>query len=245
MSLLVRNLTYRMRKRVLLENVNCSFSPGIVYGILGPNGAGKSTFLKTLSRILEPSTGELLWFGRDLRQFSRAEMSRTLSYVSQNSSSDFDFTVRETVEMGCFSGNDSEKVKSDAVEEALCAADIGHISERFVSTLSGGERQRVYIARALATRAPILLLDEPFSSLDIRHRLEIWELLRLLARSGKIVIVVLHDFPAAEHYCDEVLVFSEGKCCASGPYREVMTADFLKEKFGVQFDSLGLPVKAI
>jgi iron complex transport system ATP-binding protein len=119
------------------------------------------------------------------------------------------------------------------IEEALHQVNAWHLRHQLISQLSGGERQRVYIARALATQAPILLLDEPTSYLDLRHQLEIWQLLRKLVKRGKVIIVAVHDLLAARRYCDQLLILNQGRCQATGTYKEVMTPTLLQEIFGV------------
>ena len=120
-------------------------------------------------------------------------------------------------------------------EEALRQVDAWHLRDRTLSRLSGGERQRVYIARALTTEAPILLLDEPTSDLDLRHQLEIWHLLRALATEKKLVIAAVHDLSAAQRFCDQLVVLNHGRCHSTGDYREIITPKVLRDVFGVVY----------
>jgi iron complex transport system ATP-binding protein len=235
MTLTIQHLSYHYHNRPLIENISHSFQSGILYGILGPNGAGKSTLLKTLARVWEPTKGKLFWHQQDLNKLSRLEMSRIVSFVSQNPPSYFDFTVFEMVHMGCYPQTLRSK-HIPIVEEVLKQLNIWDLRHQQLSCLSGGERQRVYIARALATQAPIMLLDEPTSYLDLRHQLEIWQLLRSLTAQGKLCIVAVHDLRAAERYCDQLLVLRQGKCEAAGTYTSVMTPDFLHRHFGICLD---------
>lgn len=236
MTFEVKNLSYRIHKRSLINHVSLTFTPGILYGILGPNGSGKSTLLKAMSRIWNPTEGELHWQGNNLLQLSRLEMSRTLSLVPQNPQIYFDYSVSHMVLMGCYSHGTRSQKAYDRMEEALEKVNASHLRDRPVSQLSGGERQKVYIARALATQAPILLLDEPTSHLDLRHQLEIWQLLRSMSQEGKLVIVAVHDLLTARRFCDQLIVLHQGRCWASGSYHEVMTPNLLNEVFGVAFD---------
>ena len=162
-------------------------------------------------------------------------MSKTISLVGQNVPIVFDFTVENIVGMGrypygnrTFSAHDKE-----IIDWALSAVDALHLRSRPVSQLSTGERQRIYIARALVTESPILLLDEPTSSLDIRHQIEIWNLMKSLLQKGKVIIVTSHDLIATARYCDHVAIMHKGRAVSTGPFSEVVNKDLLQQVFGV------------
>jgi ABC-type cobalamin/Fe3+-siderophores transport system ATPase subunit len=233
MTLTIQNLTYCIKRHPLIEDISFQFTQGMLYGILGPNGSGKSTLLKTMSRIWKPTKGKVFWQGQDLLQFSRISLSRTLSLVPQNPQLYFDFNVYSMVAMGRYPHGCRSPEAHHHIEQALHQMNAWHLRDQPVSQLSGGERQRVYIARALATQAPILLLDEPTSYLDLRHQLEIWQLLRTLVKGGKLIIVAVHDLLAARRFCDQLLVLNDGHCQAIGAYADIMTPTFLQEIFGV------------
>lgn len=235
MTLELHHLTYRVRQRPLIEDVSLTFYPGILYGVLGPNGSGKSTLLKNISRVWTPTAGKLFWQGENLLRFSRLAMSQTISLVPQNPPLYFDFTPYDIVAMGRYPYGCRSPQANFKIKEALDKANAWHLRHRPLSELSGGERQRIYIARALATEASILLLDEPTSYLDIRHQLEIWRLLRALAKEGKIIIVAVHDLWAARRFCDELVLLNRGRCEAKGHYKEIITPSRLQTIFGVNF----------
>ncbi len=240
MTLAIHHLTYRLNHRPLIKDISLTFNSGILYGILGPNGSGKSTLLKTLSGIWTPTSGQLLWQGQNLLQFSRIALSRTLSLVPQNPALYFDFNVYSMVAMGRYPYGCRTPEARSKIEQALCQVNAWHLRHQSLSQLSGGERQRIYIARALATHAPILLLDEPTSYLDLRHQLEIWQLLRSIAKEGKLIIVAVHDFFAAQRFCEELVILNQGHCYATGKYTDIMTPSLLKKVFGVfSNDQLG------
>lgn len=236
MSFEIRHLTYSLQQRHLIDDISLTFDSGVLYGILGPNGSGKSTLLKTMSRIWTPTSGQLFWQGQDLLQFSRLEISRTLSLVPQNPTLYFDVAVNQMVAMGRYPHGCRSPQAQRKVEEALHQVNAWHFRHQFMSQLSGGERQRVYIARALATEAPILLLDEPTSYLDLRHQLEIWQLLRTLVKGGKLVIVAVHDLSAAQRFCEELVILNRGRCQVTGPYQNIITPRVLQEVFGVNLN---------
>lgn len=235
MTLHLTQLSYRLHKRFLIEDISINFQPGTLYGILGPNGSGKSSLLKTMARIWNPTRGQLTWQDQNLLDFSRLEMSRTLSLVPQNPTLYFDVTAYQMVAMGRYAQGRHSPQAQNSIEEALHQVDAWHLRDQFLSQLSGGERQRIYIARAFATQSPILLLDEPTSYLDLRHQLEIWQLLRTLVQKGKLVIVAVHDLLAAQRFCDQLVILHQGHCQATGTYETIMTPHLLQAIFGVTF----------
>lgn len=227
-------LCYRKGKKKLIDEISLTFLPGQLSAILGPNGAGKTTLLKALAGIWKPTSGLVQWNGLHLHQQGRRAISQTISMVPQHYPVSFDFRVSDLVAMGLYARGERQRSNSSRVENALREVDAWHLKDRIVTHLSHGERQRVYIARALATESPILLLDEPTASLDIRHQLEIWVLLRDLATQGKTVVVSLHDLEAAQHFCDRVAVLNGGCCVADGTPDEALSDEVLERIFGVR-----------
>lgn len=229
------SLGYHLRGKPLIHDISMQFHPGILYGILGPNGSGKTTLLKAITGIWMPTSGRVLWHGKDLHKNDRRMISKTVSLVPHNTQIAFDFSVTEMVGMGRYPHGSilQKKQFHDVIEKALEIVDISHLRERPVSNLSSGEKQRVYIARALVTESPVLLLDEPTASLDIRHQLEIWKLLKELLRGGKIIIVTGHDLAAMERHADQIAVMNEGRCVAKGNFTEILSQGLLQSVFGV------------
>lgn len=233
MYLETKSLAFSIKDNILIEDINVQFASGHLYGILGPNGSGKSTFLKTLSGIWKPSNGFVLLNHHNLLNKTRKEISKLITLVPQNPVIHFDYTVTETVAMGSYLHQLSPQDEMRLVEQVLKETDAWHLKDRWLSQLSGGERQRIYIARALAVQAPILLLDEPTAHLDLRHQLEIWHLLKHLAHQGRIIIAAIHDLGAAKRYCEQVVLLHHGRCLSQGTYPSVMTEENLQKVFGV------------
>lgn len=233
MTLEIKKLTYQIKQRTILKEISLIFQRGLLYGLLGPNGSGKSTLFKTVSRIWTPTSGELYWEGNNLSSLNRLEMSRTLSLVPQHPQCYFDCDVYYMVQMGRYPYGCRSSEGKSVIEKALHQVNAWHLRHQMLSQLSGGERQRVYIARALVTESPILLLDEPTSHLDLRHQLEIWKLLRSLAKEGKLIIAAIHDIEAAKRFCDQLVILNHGVCQGMGLYDEVMNSSVLQEVFGV------------
>lgn len=230
-----KDLSYKLGKKWLIKEISLSFSPGIVTGILGPNGSGKTTFFKTLAAIWEKSGGTVWWKGQDLLSLPRKQISKIISIVPQTNPIPFDYTAREIVAMGRYC-HEGSPLNMKAVEKALDQVDGLQFAERKIRELSQGERQRVFIARSLATESNVLLLDEPTSNLDIRHQLQLWELVRELAKSGKTVIAAHHDLMHVEQHFDKVAIFHKGGCVSYGTTSQVLTPPLLREVFGVAID---------
>lgn len=232
MILEARNLSFHKKNRSLISDISLTFYSGKLYGIIGPNGSGKTTFLKNLSGIWPATSGSIFWCNNQLINLPRNEVSRIISFVPHASFIPFDYSVLEIVEMGRYShGNKNNS--PDLIRHVLHLVDIWHLRHRPLTQLSSGERQRVYIARALATEAPIILLDEPTSHLDLRHQLEIWNLLNALISKDRIVIAAIHDLHAAKRYCNEIAVLNYGQCISHGQYSTVITEELMKNVFGV------------
>ena len=233
MALIIEELTYKFGQKSLIEKITHAFQPGIVYGILGPNGSGKSTLLKNISGIWTPTEGQRHWNGKDLRIFSRKDLSKTISLVAQHAPLSFDFNVFDMVSMGRYAHSPHTSKSIDVIERALKETHLWDLRHAPMTQISGGECGRVAIARALATEAPVLLFDEPTAHLDLRHQIEIWNLMQRLAKEGKLIIVAVHDLGAAKRYCDQLLVLNKGKCVAAGSFTEVITPTLMQEVFGI------------
>ncbi len=232
-----RALTVVRDRRRLLEDVSITVEPGQVLALLGPNGAGKSTLMKALSGIL-PSTGTLLLDGQPAHQLSRRARARRVAYVPQHSALDAAMLVREVVAQGRFAHRDgwgrANPADPPAVAAALATTGVLALADRPFSRLSYGERRLVLLARALATEAPILLLDEPTAALDVAHALSLLERLRELALRGRAVLVALHHLDEAARYCTQAILLCQGRVVRSGTVDQVVAAQPIREVFGVE-----------
>lgn len=213
-----------------LQPLDLAIAPGRVVGLVGPNGSGKSTLLAAAAGLLDITKGgEVLWGGGRLAAIPLLERGRRAAWVPQEAHFEFGFTVRSVVAQGRFAHGDDEV----GVDEALTRLDLTALATRPVDRLSGGERQRVLLARALATRAPLQLWDEPLASLDPRHSLEVLGHARAHANSGGTVLLSLHDLRVA-FGLDAIAVLHRGGLRVFGPPTEVLTSALLYEVFGVQ-----------
>jgi iron complex transport system ATP-binding protein len=227
----------------ILRGVSARIPPGCVMGVVGPNGAGKSTLLRAACGQVPLHSGGVEVNGLSLEHLSRRRIARLMCLLPQNAELAFPFTVREVVAMGRnphlgrfepFGDKDKE-----IVEEAMQRASIQELAERRVTELSGGEKQRVLLARSLATEAPILLLDEPMTGLDILHQLEVLDLLQQCAAQEKTVVAALHDLNMARQICTRILLLHNGTVVAEGPPEDTLRADHLEGVFGVHVASAG------
>lgn len=217
----------------LLTEISLTFTQGEFNAILGPNGSGKSTLLRLLAGIWPPSSGRVTWKGIDLNTLTRKQLSRAITLVPQSAPITFNYLVEDVVAMGRYSYDPHywNSIDSPLLAEALDAVDASHLRYRKVNELSYGERQRVYIARALMTESPIMLLDEPTAGLDIRHQIEIMNLLQDLITKGKIVIMTTHDLAIAERYSTQITLLKQGRCLGSGPLHDLMTEETIADLY--------------
>ncbi|WMT92909.1 ABC transporter ATP-binding protein [Pelagibacterium sp. H642] len=234
MDLRLDNLSVAINGKALVSALTLDVPQGQVVGLIGPNGSGKSTALRCVYRALRPSGGVIRLGNDDLSALSLRATAQSIAALTQEASSDLDFTVEEMVALGRAPHLKGNR-RLDAREQDLCARamaqlDVAHLAHRGMLDLSGGERQRVMIARALVQEPKILVLDEPTNHLDMRHQIE---LLSLLKGSGLAVLVVLHDLNLAAACCDYLGVICDGRLFDAGTPREIMTPMVVQEVFGV------------
>jgi iron complex transport system ATP-binding protein len=219
-----------------LSGISLSVQPGQICAVLGPNGAGKSTLVRLLSGALRPARGRVTLFGDDLATLDRRAIAQRIAVVPQAVEVAFGFTVRQVVAMGRAPHQGAwmrASAEDDAiVARSLAACDLVRLADRPVSHLSGGEQKRVAIARALSQSARALVLDEAASHLDIRHAVELHEVVcREVAERNLVCVVVLHDLNAAARYADRVALLKAGALVAWGSIEEVMTYRQLRDVF--------------
>ena len=237
LKLTINKLSFNYAEFPVLKDVELEMELGEVLSIVGPNGSGKSTLLKCINRILKTKQNTVLIDGKDASKINIKELSKIMGYVPQSSTSTFPFTVFDVVLMGrrpYIHWNLSER-DNEIVAEMLDFLCIGELAMRHYNELSGGEQQKVIIARALAQQPQILLLDEPTSSLDIKHQLEILCILRSLAQSKeRSVIVAMHDLNLASRFSDRMLMLKQGRIFAAGTPESVLTEENIEVAYGVK-----------
>ena len=236
LKLTINKLSFNYTGIQVLKDVEMEVGLGEMLSIVGPNGSGKSTLLKCINRILKTKQNTVLIDGKDTSKLNLKELSKIMGYVPQSSTSTFPFTVFDVVLMGrkpYIHWNLSER-DNEIVAEMLDFLGIGELAMRHFNELSGGEQQKVIVARALAQQPQILLLDEPTSSLDIKHQLEILCMLRSLTQSKeRSVIVTMHDLNLASRFSDRMIMLKQGKIFASGTPESVLTEENIEKVYGI------------
>jgi len=234
----LRGVGLKLEGRAIISDVTLDVFPGEVVALVGPNGAGKSTLLSLMAGDVGPSMGSALLAGREASKYRPEEAARLRSVLMQSNAVSFPFTVREIVEMGRapWARTPLLSEDGDAISSAMELADVAHLEHRRFTQLSGGERARVSLARVLAQRTPVVLLDEPTAALDLRHQEDVMTTVRHLARDGAAVVVVVHDLSVAAGYADRVALLVEGGLDAIGVPTEVLEANRVSRVYGVDVD---------
>jgi iron complex transport system ATP-binding protein len=221
-----------------LSAVDLTLAPGELVAVLGPNGAGKTTLVRVASGLMEPAEGEVFLLGAPLRSRSRVEIARAVAVVEQTTGVFGNFTVRDVVLMGRapHQGGWMREAPDDRriVDAALERCELSALASRPAGALSGGEQKRVAVARALAQEPQVLLLDEPGAFLDVRHQLDLYELLVKEVKERRIAcLVVMHDLNVASQFADRAVLLKSGRIVAAGKVDDVMTEPTLRATFDV------------
>lgn len=237
----VKNISYSISGKQILNEVSFDAFPGELLVILGNNGAGKSTLLKAVCNELKHSHGTILIDGRDADEYTTEELALKRAVLKQHTQVNLPFLAKEIVMMGRYPHfkNKETATDHDVVRMAIEKAGITHLAEQNYLTLSGGEQQRVQLARVLAqvenareNFTQYLLLDEPVSSLDISHQHNTLKLAKQFAQKGNVVIAVLHDLNLAAMYADRILLLRSGEVLSAGTPQEVLNNDTISQTFG-------------
>jgi iron complex transport system ATP-binding protein len=242
-----RGLVAGYDRRTVLDGLDVDLPTDAFTVIVGPNACGKSTLLRTMARLLTPTRGTVLLDGTAIRELPTREVARRLGVLPQSP------LVPEGVSVADLVGRGRQPYQrwwrqwsaadAVAVREAMALADVADLAERPVDALSGGQRQRVWIAMTLAQDTQVLLLDEPTTFLDLAHQVEILDLLhRLRAQRGRTVVAVLHDLNQAARYADHMVAMRDGRVVATGAPRDILTADLVRDVFGLDCVVVPCPV---
>ncbi|HEX4573653.1 MAG TPA: ABC transporter ATP-binding protein [Gemmatimonadales bacterium] len=234
----VRDVAYRYPAAAAdaLAGVSLGVRAGTVHAVLGPNGSGKTTLVRVALGVAAPRAGTTTILGRPAAAWSRRELARVVGVVPQQEENLFPQRVRETVLLGRYAHlslwGAERPADHAAVTRALARADVLDLADRWIWALSGGEYQRVRLARALAQEPRLLVLDEPTASLDLRHEMELFELIRVLAdRDGLAVVLITHHVNLAARYADRVLLLAGGRSAGDGPPADVLTRETVERVF--------------
>lgn len=238
MRLEIKGVCFNYGSKKALDDVTITIDEGEVVSIVGPNGSGKSTLLKCINKILKPQ-GAILVDGKNIQEVKLRKLAKILGYVPQSVNSSFPSTVFDSILLGrrpyvnwSVSPRDVE-----IASNFISLMGLKEMALRQTNELSGGERQKVFIARALAQEPEILLLDEPTSNLDMKHQLEVLNIVKSIARKRKMAVVMaIHDLNLAAQFSDKLIFLKNGKIFDAGKPEDVITVENIRKIYGVDVD---------
>jgi iron complex transport system ATP-binding protein len=225
----------------VLKNINISIGEKQFISIHGPNGSGKTTLLKLISGIMQPQKGGIELFGNPLSSYKPKDLAKRIAFVAQKVDPVFAYSVYEVVAMGRtpylnIIGIES-KTDREMIHDTLEMMGLNHLADKCINSVSGGEAQRAFIARALVQEPEIILLDEPSSHLDLKHQVEIYDILsKLNEEDDKTIITVSHDLNLSGIYTHRAIFMKEGKIYLDGDINELYSRENIIELFGVDCD---------
>jgi iron complex transport system ATP-binding protein len=236
-TLVAEDLRLAYDDRVVVDGLSVAIPPGSFTVVVGPNASGKSTLLRALARTLAPRAGRVLLDGTPLDRLPTKDVARRLALLPQSPLAPDAITVEDLVARGRFPYQRLFRQWSPddavAVAAAMAATGVDDLADRAVNELSGGQRQRVWLAMALAQDTPLLLLDEPTTFLDIAHQYEVLDLCAQMHEQGRTLVAVLHDLNQAARYATHLIAMDAGRIAAQGPPADVLTADLVRDVFGL------------
>ena len=225
-----------------LHDVHCQLRSGNCYGLVGVNGSGKSTLFNAILGIVQPQTGTVSLDGQPIAAALRAN---AIAYVPQNDQIDHNFPilVRDVVMLGRYGHmnwlRQPRPVDREKVAAALDRLAVANLADRQIGELSGGQRKRVFLARALAQESRVILLDEPFTGVDVQTEYAVMDLLKQLRQEGYLMLVATHNLGAVPLYCNETVLLNR-TVIAAGPVKEIYTIANLEKAFGSALKNIGL-----
>ena len=226
-------------KKSVLSDISLEFQAGSVTSLIGPNGAGKSTLLMMMARLLEPSSGEISFNDRNIRDIRTAEYAHHVATLRQSPGFNLRLTVEELISFGRFPYSRGALTTEDRriIDEAIDFLALEPLRHSYLDELSGGQRQMAFLAMTIAQQTDVLLLDEPLNNLDMKHAVQIMQALRRLCdEQGRTVILVIHDINFAANYSDYIVALKNGTLSFSGLSEEVVTEANLSELYDLDFE---------
>lgn len=230
----VKNVSWGIANKSILNDINLQISPGKFVGLIGPNGAGKSSLLRCLYRFNRPTSGQITFNNHDIWQLKSENYAKQVAVVLQETPSQFNLSVFDVIALGLtphkslFSS--VTNIDKQKITQAINTVGLEQHSNQSFESLSGGEKQRALIARAIVQQPQLLIMDEPTSHLDVKYQIQVMELAKSL---GVTVFASFHDLNLAAAMCDELLVIKNGEITHSGTPSEVLTENMLGDVFGV------------
>ena len=234
----VRDLSFAYDREKVLDGISFEAGAGQLIAVLGPNGAGKSTLFKCMLGLLKDWGGEIALDGRDIKTLSRKDMAKLCAYIPQSETPVFNYTVADTVLMGTAGmltplqtpGSEQKVIAAQAMD----SLGITHLAERGISEISGGERQLALLARAIAQRAKILIMDEPTANLDYGNQQQVLRHIQKMAEQGYTVLLSTHNPEHALQYASTVMAIKNHRVLAYGSIDEMLGEDLIREIYGIE-----------
>ena len=248
----IKEISFAYEQKKVLDHISFGLEKGDICAVMGLNGSGKSTLLKLIAKLLPLKEGKISIASHSIDEYTTKALARKIAYVPQQQEIVFDFSVYDTIMMGRNPYQNRWEIENNTDKEIVNSVmeqcNLTHLQERMLTQLSGGEMQRTLIARAMAQQAPVMLLDEPLSNLDIVHKYEIMDILSGLNRSHKITImIILHDFHFAKQYTNKTLLLKESMLQQFGITHTILMPEIIKNVFNLseeyEIDSFGNVLK--
>ncbi|TDM00848.1 ABC transporter ATP-binding protein [Macrococcus carouselicus] len=235
----VSNLSIEIGKKQILNNVSTEIKKGAITAIIGPNGAGKSTLLNAATRLIDVTRGSVELNGAEITKMKSDQVARELAVLKQSNHTNLKLSVRDLVNFGRFPYSKGRLSQEDdrIVDESLDYMGLGSMQDAYLDELSGGQRQRAFIAMTLAQDTDYIFLDEPLNNLDMKHSVQMMQLLRRLVREKqKTIVIVIHDINFASCYADYIVAMKEGEILLDGPKDDAITPEALKKVYDMDIN---------
>ena len=232
MAIEIRSITKSYGSKKVVDNVSVTIPTGKITSFIGPNGAGKSTVLSIMSRLLNADSGEIYLNGELLNRKKSSDIAKQLAILKQTNNINLRLTIEDLVSFGRFPYSKGNLTQTDRtfIDNAIAYMDLDDIRHQYIDNLSGGQRQRAYIAMTLAQDTDYILLDEPLNNLDMKHSVQIMQVLRKLATElNKTVVIVIHDINFASCYSDYIIAMKNGKLVHQGEINHIMQSTVLQD----------------
>lgn len=231
----IKALNFSYTEEKVLKNINLNLPKGELITLIGPNGSGKSTLLKCINNYLKAESGEIAVKNKKINSYSHKDLAKIMAYVPQREEYIFNSCVFETVLMGrkAHSSWRASQLDKEITAQIISQLNLEDLAFKNINELSGGQKQKVFIARAAAQQAEIILLDEPTNNLDLRHQLEIFELIKKEVKKGRTAVVTMHDLSLVSRFSDRIIMLKEGKIFADGS-SNILSAANINSVYGVE-----------
>lgn len=235
----VKGVSKSFGEKKVVDDISLSIEKGKITSLIGPNGAGKSTIISMVTRLLEKDSGDVLLEGDNLFTRPNNELAKKISILKQTNHLELKITVRELVSFGRYPYSKGRLKSEDheIIDEAIEYMELGEMEDHYIDQLSGGQRQRAYIAMTIVQDTDYIFLDEPLNNLDMKHSVQIMQILRKLVREkNKTIIIVIHDINFASCYSDNIIALKNGEVAVSGTKNEVIKKSILEEIYEMEIN---------